>query len=327
VLVTVTEIIWRSGARAATRKTKLFFFPIGTLTSSLSLYTLPLQLLPFELVEEILSRLPVKLLLQLRCACKSWNSLISDPKFAKKHLSLSTTHNLHCISYFNKYIIKSYPLDSIFTNIITTNTAQPYLPFSHSAYFVGSCNGILCLADEYSNSIIVRLWNPSIRKEKEFPPLQKPKKERHLMMMYGFGYDPVVDNYKVLVVLRAFDYNTGNFVDKDKVKVHTLGTSSWENISNFPFVFPLHHSGQYLSGTINWLAFEDERKGKFFVVSLDLGSESYQKVLLPDDGEVDAYIPHLTVLKDCLCMLSGDDVWVMKEYRNKESWTKLLTIS
>jgi len=147
------------------------------------------------------------------------------------------------------------------------------------------------------------------------------------MMMYGFGYDPVVDNYKVLVVLRAFDYNTGNFVDKDKVKVHTLGTSSWENISNFPFVFPLHHSGQYLSGTINWLAFEDERKGKFFVVSLDLGSESYQKVLLPDDGEVDAYIPHLTVLKDCLCMLSGDDVWVMKEYRNKESWTKLLTIS
>ncbi|MCI15098.1 F-box/kelch-repeat protein, partial [Trifolium medium] len=58
----------------------------GTLTSS------PLQpppLLPtltFDLIEEILCRLPVKLLLQFRCLGKYWKSLISDPKFAKKHL-------------------------------------------------------------------------------------------------------------------------------------------------------------------------------------------------------------------------------------------------
>jgi hypothetical protein len=35
----------------------------------------------------------------------------------------------------------------------------------------------------------------------------------------------------------------------------------------------------------------------------------------------------LGVLRDCLCLISGHDVWIMKEYGNKESWTKLFTVS
>jgi hypothetical protein len=35
----------------------------------------------------------------------------------------------------------------------------------------------------------------------------------------------------------------------------------------------------------------------------------------------------LGVLRECLCMISGHDVWVMKEYGNKESLTKLFTVS
>ncbi|GAU12196.1 hypothetical protein TSUD_01630 [Trifolium subterraneum] len=58
--------------------------------TSLSLHAPPH--LPCVLVEEILSRLTVKHLLQLCCVCKSWNSLIScDSKFAKKHLHFSTS--------------------------------------------------------------------------------------------------------------------------------------------------------------------------------------------------------------------------------------------
>ena len=42
--------------------------------------------LPVELVVEILSRLPVKSLLLFKSVCKSWKTLISDPKFAQTHI-------------------------------------------------------------------------------------------------------------------------------------------------------------------------------------------------------------------------------------------------
>ncbi|MCI32129.1 F-box/kelch-repeat protein, partial [Trifolium medium] len=117
---------------------------IGTLTSSP-----PLPTLPFDLIPEILSRLPVKFLLQFRCVCKSWKSLITDPKFTKKHLSLSTTHTLHRISCSDhKPVIKSYSLDSVL------NITQTQFRFNSYVYFVGSCNGILCLVDEGVDSVL-----------------------------------------------------------------------------------------------------------------------------------------------------------------------------
>ncbi|XP_045822475.1 F-box/kelch-repeat protein At3g23880-like [Trifolium pratense] len=83
--------------------------------------------------------------------------------------------------------------------------------------------------------------------------------------------------------------------------------------------------GQYVSGTINWLVFIGI---KWFIASFDLGNECYREVLLPDDSsKVDKNKLSLSVLRDCLCLISGEDVWIMKEYGNKESWTKLFTIS
>ncbi|MCI00435.1 F-box protein, partial [Trifolium medium] len=68
------------------------------------------------------------------------------------------------------------------------------------------------------------------------------------------------------------------------VKVHTLGTDSWKSVSVFPFVgVYVQSSGQYASGTINWLVYMEIKQGieikqdRFFIASLDLGNESYQK--------------------------------------------------
>jgi hypothetical protein len=42
-----------------------------------------------------------------------------------------------------------------------------------------------------------------------------------------------------------------------------------------------------VSCTINWLVNHLDKKNQYFIVSFDLGNESYQKILLPDYGEVD----------------------------------------
>ncbi|KEH32866.1 F-box protein interaction domain protein [Medicago truncatula] len=265
-----------------------------------TLTTLSLPTLPFDLIPEILSRLSVKLLLRFRLV-----------------------HTLTVSS--DKYVLKSYPLDSVFTNVTTNPISE--LQFPLNVYFVGSCNGILCFFEEDCHKGFVRfqLWNPSIRKFKELLPLQQP--HTHYLFLYGFSHDPITNNYKMVVVLRGH----GNFVDNHEVKVHTLGTNCWKSIQNIPFgCVALQISGKFVSGTLNWLVAK-EYDNKIQIFSLDLGSETYKEVLLP--REVDASTLHsqlhsqLGVLRDCLCMVFGYDVWVMKEYKNKESWSKLFTIS
>jgi hypothetical protein len=91
-----------------------------------NLHAPPLPALPFELIEEILCRLLVKLLLQLRCVSKSRNSLVSNPNVAKKYLCLSTTCHIHTLSFSNlshKFFLMSYQLHLVFTNV-TTNAAR-----------------------------------------------------------------------------------------------------------------------------------------------------------------------------------------------------------
>jgi F-box interacting protein len=191
---------------------------------------------------------------------------------------------------------------------------------------VGSCNGIICLARDP----LVVLWNPSIRKVKELPPFENPDICQH--MTYGFGYDYVTDDYKVVAFLGYCglrDSSTGDLVLKAEVKVNTLGTNFWRNIQDFPFdsLPDISSGGKFVSGAINWLASTSWNEGPYFIVSLDLGNESYQKILPPDYGEVHVNALSLGVLRDCLCMICGHDIWIMKEYGNKESWTKLFSVS
>ncbi|KEH31123.1 putative F-box domain-containing protein [Medicago truncatula] len=60
-------------------------------------------ILPNDLITEVLSFSDVKSLIQMKCLCKSWNSIISDPKFAKLHLKRSA-QNPHLILVSNNVV-------------------------------------------------------------------------------------------------------------------------------------------------------------------------------------------------------------------------------
>ncbi|XP_024634621.1 F-box/kelch-repeat protein At3g23880 [Medicago truncatula] len=278
---------------------------MGTLRSLFnSFHPSRLPDLPLELVAEILCRLPVKLLLQLRCLSKSFNTLISDPNFAKKHLRLSITRRNLILTYFDDtYDMKStlifyrlhsifHPLRSIF-NSVTVKPTQLHYPFDPLYNnIVGSCNGILCLDKKDSNIVKqsnVILWNPSIRKSKILPSF-KIQGECGFVK-YGFGYDHVNDVYKVVAV---FSYYCGNEGFKTQGMVHTLGTNSWRMIHG------------------------------------ELPLPRYRRLLQPNYGGEYVHKVNLGVLRDCLCILACSprvySVWLMKEYGNEESWIKLFRI-
>ncbi|XP_057438510.1 F-box/kelch-repeat protein At3g23880-like [Lotus japonicus] len=283
---------------------------------------------PVEIVEEIIIRFPVKFLSQLRCVCKSWNALISDPKFARRHLRRLNRRillvHLRNRSHENHFV--SYPLTSVLKPV-TTGGTQIDSPLDY--LIIGSCDGIICcfkFSHKSGYSFVV--WNPSIRKFWELPPLENLLLEdcdadAHTFPSYGFGYDHLSDSFKVIVI---FYYVC---LAETHVMVHTLGSNSWRRIQDSPCIpyWGCCHNGKFVSGAVNWLTGdgEDGFNRGHGIISLDLGKESYQEFLQPDYGiEVD-YLT-MGVMRDCLCLLANSDVWVMKEYGNNDSWTKLFSL-
>ncbi|XP_058754888.1 F-box/kelch-repeat protein At3g23880-like [Vicia villosa] len=286
--------------------------------------------LPFDLVVEILCRLPVKHLLQLRCVCKSWNSIISrDSDFAKKHFRLSTSRHdrHHLILSSPKFLLSHSSISSIFTSTFTTATSTVKqfgygkrsilnkIAYRNSA---STCDGILCFKIHYTLALVC---NPFIRKFKRLPLLNFP---HQFPISYTLVYDRFINSYKIIAV--------SLIIRKYEVNVHTLGTRGWRRILEFPGpgLCPNHESGTFLNDSVNWLT--RNTSGEYLIVSLDLEKESYQKLSLPAfDVEFETSdATTLGTLRGCLSLLSSrdefDDVFIMKEYGNENSWIKLFSV-
>ncbi|KEH41859.1 putative F-box domain, leucine-rich repeat domain, L domain-containing protein [Medicago truncatula] len=289
----------------------------------------------FDLVTEILCRLPAKFLVQFGCVCKSWNSLISkDLEFAKKYLRMSTTKRKHLVTCTwirskDEFSMMSYPLDSLQLHSIFTSEPtllEYYSPIPPDSYktVVASCDGLLCMSINNRHAV---LYNPSIRKLKKLPSLDIPP---HIFgyTTFAFGYDPFIDNYKVVSAFSHYCESDGTWVFKTHVNVYTLGIPSWRRIQDFPSMTPNGKSGIIVSGTVNWFA-SSNVPGNLSraIVSLDLGKECYQEISEPNYDGMPVYFT-LGMIRDCLCICSHsnsfNDVWLMKEYGSKESWIKLI---
>ncbi|KAK9288918.1 hypothetical protein L1049_017389 [Liquidambar formosana] len=296
--------------------------------------------LPSEIIHEVLARLPVKTLLRFRCVCKLWRSFIADPHFIKKHLHLSTiddkyTHHRVMITPAEPHFsFRSCSLYSIY-NEQSDNAIELDYPLRdprRANWVIGSCNGLLCIA--FKGDVII-VGNPAIREFRRLPePGFKTWVESYFAryVIYGFGYDDSIDDYKVVSVL-CFVRHKHSVTE---VKVYTSRTNTWRRIEDFLYGPPHDEPGRLVSGALNWPSI---RYGGFHnnvlrlswvIVALDLEKETYIEVPQPKYGD-SGYDRTLGVLGGCLSILcnyrgSHGDVWVMKEYGLGESWTKLLTI-
>jgi len=125
-----------------------------------------------ELIPEVLSYLPVKSLMRLRCMCKSWKTLISDPTFVKLHLQRSSRkRHIAEIRYEARYNAVTFPLGHLLEKPTITLASDSYyqLECRERSRFVGSCNGLLCLLSysytsnhNWDETIFwFQIWNPA----------------------------------------------------------------------------------------------------------------------------------------------------------------------
>lgn len=302
---------------------------LTSLSLSNSLHESPLSI---DLIAEILCRLSVKHLLQLRCVCKSWNYLISrDSNFAGKQLRLSTcNHERHHliltpIHSSKEFVLGHSPISSIFSSDSTTSVKQ----FNYSIREIlikedyggirsSICDGMVCFKISSSSAI---LCNPSTRKFKKLPPIifshQSPVEIEFTLL-----HDRFTNTYKIVALnLRG---------STKEVHVHTVGTHYWRKIQDFPGpkLTPMPR-GIFLKDSVNWLTYDSASRTRI-IVSYDLEKKSYQKLSIPAFDVITSFINFGTT-KGCLSLVfqrndEFSDVWIMKEYGNEKSWTKLVSI-
>ncbi|KAL8126223.1 F-box protein CPR1-like [Apium graveolens] len=299
------------------------------------------DLFPPHLLCNIFSRLPVKSLLTFRCVSKPVCALIDSPHFIKTHLQQSLVSNS------NRTIITAsiHGSDIYYTDFDLNNAFATFInhPFTHSgAHFIASCNGLILLLTAKGSCVFetlsppdppnldLVLVNPATRTHKLLPvsPIEYPvyySGTECEFVSYGFGYDSVCDDYKVVRIAQFPD------LVKNEVKVFSLKKIVWRRVQDFPYVLYATAQGVFLDGVLHWLATKRSKTEAVVIASFDLGTEKYGSLPHPRYSDMSDFVAALGVLGGKLC-LSCDydmryiDLWVMEKYGVKKSWIKIFSV-
>ncbi|KAL4599908.1 hypothetical protein ACB092_11G160800 [Castanea dentata] len=316
--------------------------------------------LPDDIVLNILTRLPAKSVIRFRCVCKPWDSSITTPYFISTHFNnFAHDHdNGNGDGDGDGYIIhmpwrlratknsSNRPVCTVAFDRTFDRISEVEIPFdfpSGSAHIVGSCNGLLCLADIGNLNIsdnVIYLWNPSIRKFKKLPDSCLG---RLGFVKYGFAYHSENNDYKVV---RISGYPGMRPPIPDEIEVYTLSSDSWRRVGmslrvnvkvlDDCFLLP----APLVSGALHWISRvvegEEERKVEL-IVSFDADSEEFRMLRMPDGAM------SMVRFQTCLASFKGKlafltfgqseqrggfqySIWVMREYGVLESWNKLFVV-
>ncbi|XP_045828787.1 F-box protein CPR1-like [Trifolium pratense] len=245
--------------------------------------------------------------------------------------------------------IRCYELYSLsgdrFENKVKLNWPNPFSE-GNSRFNIccfGSANGILCLSyNNYGGRRIV-LWNPTTEKFKVIPP-----KFGVSVTLYGFGYDNVADDYKVIrqVKLPTIFHRLNNDIlfDKDSFFLHcweiySLRSNLWKKLDfnmpncNTDIVSSLNgHLQVYMNGMCHRVCEYYKGREPFVgnLVSFDLNKETVSVTSIPSHVTLDW--TQLTALNGSIALVSSTKkatlfhISILGEIGVKESWIKLFIV-
>jgi len=289
--------------------------------------------LPSCLIMDILSRLPIKTILNCRCVCKTWLHYISDSFFAKLHLERSPTslllktisnnpesRNLQLVQITGK------PLGLRF-RVVEEMKFVPGINVPYNDFLIeNSCNGLLCISQTFQDGSHddIYLCNPILGEYISIPPAAG-QETRH-QSNFALGYCAIAKEYKVL---HTFCSKTGSYYQPE-AEIYTIGTGKWRSIQKALLNLRMFIVDSFVCGSIHW-ELRDEDDCVNSIGSFNFENEQFSELSLPpryDEGDVT-----LTAFEGCLGVsffhTYSDpqyEIWIMKEYGNKESWTKQFTV-
>lgn len=277
-----------------------------------------------------LSRLPVKTLLQVRSVSKTFRDLIDSPHFVKLHLqySIKTKSNFQILVVSSNRGVYGIDFDTFETAI---RLSCPKVWVDGTEY-VGSCNGIVML---YNGRDEFTLWNIATRRYIDVSIPAIHVSDHNYSFIFGFGFDCVNEDYKVVKLLQNYHFSGRNKNDEflKEVEVYSLKSNSWTRVQDFPVdVRSIPRHATFVSGVLHWISYGEMSS----IVAFDLQTEEFRILPAPEyKYPVQMVIGSLEGHLWVNCFLNRSDrrfcdpmpiadTWIMEEYGVQESWTKLV---
>jgi F-box interacting protein len=281
-----------------------------------------------DVLSEILYLLPIQSLLRFRSTSKSLRSLIDSEKFIQDHFKKSTISTL-VLRLHNRFYLSDFPN---LTALVPLNLL-PLKECITDIAIIGSSNGVLCLV----NGNDMTFLNPNTRKVKTFP---HPAITDNQICVEGFGHDEY-GNYKVVRISSVFDVTRHPSAFWSMVTVFSSETNSWKDIGNMPYpLFSVPRRGTLVLNYLHWIVSATTRRFQPRLVAFDLTLEIFKEVDLPEiiNKVFNQNLPlpdtpykiEVSPLEGSICMVLNDgkefEVWLMKEYENKDSWARVFVL-
>ncbi|XP_074284047.1 F-box/kelch-repeat protein At3g23880-like [Silene latifolia] len=234
------------------------------------------------IIEEILTRLPIKSILRFKSVSKQWYSTLSSSDFANAHLIKSLFSHPSApvdtllIENDKNYYIFSYDDDDQISGNFEDNLVKLDVDFGvgkDHLRLTGCCNGLVCLTSASDEYFII--WNPATRKLHKYPShgyFKCPDEANHVSITCGFGYASSVDDYKFVGILSVVQGNTKSTI----IHIFSLRENRWRNIDHFHDHLVPFRPGLLVSDKLYWKAYS--KQAGYLLVSFDLTVERFDVI-------------------------------------------------
>nr|BAJ24854.1 S-locus linked F-box protein type-2 [Petunia x hybrida] len=306
--------------------------------------------LPEDVVIYMLLMFPVKSLLRLKCISKAWYALILTHTFIKLHLNRIITTEDELILFIRTFREEPEQLKSIASffscddnkdlHILSPDLDVSDLTSTCDTIFnqlIGPCHGLIALTD----SFIIIILNPSTRKYLVLPPspFGCPKGYHRSVEGIGFGFDSIVNDYKVVRLSDVYWDPPSDYPGprEPKVDLYDLGIDSWRELDvEFPSIYYLPCSEMYYKEAVHWFIIKDT----VVILCFDFSTEIFRTMEMPGTCTfLDGPRYGLAVLNERLALICYPDpmssidqtddlidIWMLEEYGASESWIKIYTV-
>ncbi|XP_073047703.1 putative F-box protein At1g47790 [Primulina eburnea] len=217
----------------------------------------PLTKLPLEIISNILTRIPILLIVRLKCFCHAWLELFDSPEFSKLHLSKSSAGLLVDQHLGGSYMIKIFRFEDELVVECQQLNYTPVRRFDLTEFkchtISGSVDGFLCFR-HVGHIDNLYICNPITCEYISLPTLESCV-QFPSMVTYGFGVSTISCQHKVVRIFHEseldqagvtamsdfymFDYSNKNKTTSKMDVVEMACCGSVESILHVPALVSL----------------------------------------------------------------------------------------